>query len=116
MILGAILIILAASLSTVTFSQSAGELDSIFKEKSYFLAYSCLDHALLKLVQDSSYAGSETYSVGSDQCTIGAIGPDPGGGSNAFLIPATAMIGSSTTKLQLTVNSETLQTIKFEEK
>lgn len=115
-ILGAILVAVAASLSFLTFSQSGAGLDALSKEQSYALAYSCVDHALLKLIQNNSYAGNETYAIGSDQCTIGLVSTGAGGGSSTRIIPTSATSGSSTTSLRITVDATTLQTVSFEEK
>jgi len=109
-ILGAILLAVVASISSVTFYQASNGLDGESKERAFALAYSCLDHALLKKAQDGSYTGNETYFVGADQCAIGVITADQNGN---FIIPASAVIGGASANLSVLVDKTTLQTITF---
>ena len=45
-------------------------LDAELKERSASLVDACADTAMTRLAADSTYAGPETVTVGSDQCKI----------------------------------------------
>lgn len=110
MILTAITLVLIASISLSTYYGRAGQLDSKLKEHAYFLAYSCLDRAILKLSYDPAYPGNETIDIETDQCLIGAI---QASGSNK-IITASASIGEASSTLVVTVD-ENLNIISFVE-
>ena len=99
-ILSVILLLLASTLSLSTYLNSAGALDAENKEISYFLAYSCLDRALLNLAQNPLYAGNETVMIDANQC---AIGPIALLGANR-VIPASATYNNTITNLNTTVD------------
>lgn len=81
------------------------------KQTTYFVARSCLSHALLQLVKNISYAGSESVNAGSYQCSIQPIETS---GSNK-IIKARSQINGATTNLKLTVTTATLSTVSLEE-
>jgi len=81
------------------------------KQTTYFVARSCLSHALLQLVKNISYAGNENVNVSSYQCSIQAVetsGPNK-------IIKAKSQISGATTNLKLTVAAATLSTVSLEE-
>ncbi len=81
------------------------------KHISYSAARSCLDQALLKLANDSTYAGNESFTVGSDTCTLQTI---TASGANK-VIGSRAQINGATTDLRLTVDGTSLSTVSLEE-
>lgn len=72
-IISAILMLVAVTLSFTGFYGRYNALDSEFKERSLALAEACAEEAILKIVMDAGYFGSETVEVEDEQCTIGAI-------------------------------------------
>jgi len=101
-ILSAVLLLLAATLSTSGYFQRRGVLDSQFRESSYFLALSCIDQAAFKLSGDLDYAGNETISMGQYQCSILPLVTE---GTNT-LIHSTATVDQNTSKLVATLNAD----------
>lgn len=69
-IISALILIIAFTLSLSTFFGRFNVLNAGFKEISYGLAEACADTALLKLAQNSSYGGNETINVDADTCLI----------------------------------------------
>lgn len=110
-ILSLLMLILAGTLGMSALLTRFETVDFSNKKSSYFMARSCLDHALLKLAVNGSYAGNENLNINSYQCSILPIetsGPDK-------IIKARSQIMGATTNLKLTVNSSSLATIALEE-
>ena len=110
-ILGVTLLVAVLGFAFIIFFNKKSTTQAILKEDSYFAARACLEKALLNLTADSTYAGGEDVSVGSDQCTVSSVIED---GSN-YLITATATIERSTTTLELTVDG-ILDVVSFVER
>src|SRR3989338_5224128 len=117
-----ILMVVAIALNRTGFLTRGEILDSEYKDRSSALAEACADAALLKLAQNSSYAGNEAnISVGSDKCNIGAIQsdmPTPGQKTinvNAVFPASTITNQNAVTNLQIVVNSVTLSVIFWNE-
>ena len=81
------------------------------KKTSRFLAESCLEVARLRLVQNSSYAGNETVTIGSNTCTIQPIQSATG----QKIITAISSAGQSKTILKLIASDTNLLKISLEE-
>lgn len=81
------------------------------KQTTYFVARSCLSHALFQLIKNISYAGNENVNAGSYQCSIQPIETS---GLNK-IIKARAQINGATTNFKLTVTTATLSTVSLEE-
>ena len=81
------------------------------KKASRFLAESCLEVARLRLVQNSSYAGNETITIGSGTCTIQPIQSATG----QKIITAISSAGQSKTILKLIASDTNMLKIKLEE-
>ncbi|MEK7133332.1 MAG: hypothetical protein AAB771_01445 [Patescibacteria group bacterium] len=110
-ILSLLMLILAGTLGMSALLTRFETVDFSNKKSSYFMARSCLDHALLKLAVNGSYAGNENLNINSYQCSIlpiETLGPDK-------IIKARSQIMGATTNLKLTVNSSSLATITLEE-
>lgn len=87
-IFSVILLLIAVTLSFISFSGRFNILDSEMKERSSALADACVDTGLLKLANDSNYPGNETVIVsGSDTCTIDQVAT-PGIDPQTFVIHA----------------------------
>jgi len=109
-ILGAVLLILVISFAMLTFFNREGVLKSQFKDRSHFLATACVEKALLEFAKTASYSGSEVVTIGSEQCSIGAIESDPPN----TIIRTTATVSRSQTNLKLMVD-EDINIISLEE-
>lgn len=110
-ILSLLMLILAGTLGMSALLTRFETMDFSNKKSSYFMAKSCLDHALLKLAENGNYAGNENLDINSYQCSILPIetsGPDK-------IIKVRSKIMGATTNLKLTVNSLSLATITLEE-
>ena len=102
---------IAFTLSLSSFFTRANILNTNFKEVSHALAEACIETALLKLAQDSAYAGNEAIMVGSNQCSILTLESI----SNQKIIKASAVFQNTTTNLKITVFSSDLSVISWEE-
>ncbi len=110
-ILGVIILLLTISAGGMIFFNRHDVLDAIFKERGYFLARSCIEHALEKLAENSSYTGNETITIdGSDQCQVRAIQSVPPNKT----IQTTAVVLNITTNLSLTIDGN-LNTVSYRE-
>lgn len=105
-----LVIVLTLSLSTIL--GGSGISNSYYKEISYILAQSCVDTALLKLVNNSSYAGNETITVsGTDTCRIFSIS-DIG---SQKVITTQGKFRGARTNLKVTVNESDNTIASWEE-
>ncbi len=105
------LLVTAISLGSANLFTRGNVTDFYSKQSSYFIARSCLNHALLQLADSPSYEGNETIYVSGETCTLLAMTTE---GAN-FIIRAEAQINSAATNLRLTVNTQTLSTVSLEE-
>ncbi len=105
------LLVLATSLGSSNLFTRSSVTDFYSKQSSYFLARSCLNHALLQLADVPSYTGNETIFVSDQTCTLLTITV---AGENT-VISAEAQSNSAATNLRLTVNTQTLSTVSLEE-
>lgn len=110
-ILSLVMLVLAITFGSGILLTRSGTLTFSNKKTSHFLAISCLEHARLKLAQNSNYSGNETLTIGSNQCSILVIETSE---SNK-IIKSRAQIMGITTNLKLTVNALTLSTASLEE-
>ncbi|OGI94361.1 hypothetical protein A3A03_03420 [Candidatus Nomurabacteria bacterium RIFCSPLOWO2_01_FULL_40_18] len=110
-IISAILLLVAISLSNTSFYGRSNILDSELKEKSSALAEACVDVAILKLTDNSSYSPIDEFvNVGSEKCTIDSISV-----GNPKIIKVMADYQHYITKLEIEIDSD-LSIIRFEEK
>ena len=110
-ILSLMVMVVAIALSSANLFTRLDVLDFYNKQTSYGIARSCLNDALLKLAMNPSYAGNETITVSSWQCTTQPIAT---AGTNK-VIKAHAAVNGATTNLQLIVVAATLSTVSLEE-
>ncbi len=127
LIMSVVMLIILVQSSLGTYLDSANSFDESIKEQSYAIAYSCLDHALLRITQgdindttstsssQTKYSGNEDYMVGDNLCTIGQLESTIIDGQSAIAIPATATVQNSTTTLILSVDQSTLKTLALQE-
>ena len=111
-IISAILIIMAASLSLNGFYGRFNILDSEFKERSSSIAESCVDTALLELANDPAYSGNATSTIGSNSCYIGAISTSTPG---KFIFETRGIYQNSYTNLKITANTSDLAVTSWQE-
>jgi uncharacterized membrane protein YdfJ with MMPL/SSD domain len=99
-IISLVLLIMAVSASTSSFTTRFDILHAEYKERGIALADSCVSQVLLRLAYDpaypSGYALPETLIIGSDTCRIIS------GSGNVFAIQA--RFQDSYTNIQLTVD------------
>lgn len=111
-VLSFLLLAVAVLFSKTSLIARYNNVDFNMKKVSYFLAYTCLEQALLKLAINPGYTGNETIAVGgTSQCTILPIDS----ADSTAVIKAHAQSNKATTNLRLTVNSGTLSTVSLEE-
>ncbi len=109
-IISAILLLVATSLSSSSFYGGFNVLDSELKERSSALAEACIDTAILRLANNPSYNPTDEYiSLGGDGCVIESITDSP------KVINVRADYQDYVTKLEAEVDSG-MSITRFEEK
>lgn len=111
-VISAILLIVAITMSYSAFFVRYAILDSEYKNRSSALAEGCVDSALLKLANGSVPASNEIIIIGSDpddKCTI--ISVDQSGG---YTIKTQAIFRYSFTNLVITTDAN-LAVLSWEE-
>ena len=110
-ILSAILMTNAGSVSLSGFFNRFDLLVSEFKARSLTLAEACVSRALLSLGTNPAYLGDVTLAVGDDSCTILPI--EVSGGRDVIKVRASYQ--NADTFLKVIVDSSTLGTVSWEE-
>jgi hypothetical protein len=110
-LISAILLIVATTLSLSSFYGRYNIFDSEMKERSFTLAEACADIALVQLAIDSGYSGNATTTIDSDECHIG---PVTASGSER-IFKTRAIYSDYHSNLRVTVDSSTLSVIAWEE-
>lgn len=105
-VISAVLVAVVFSLSFSGFFTRFNLLDSYNKEASLNLAGACGDIAVLKKIQDNSYAGSETLAISSDQCSIRPIPTTP-----PIIIKTTATKNGAVSNIVIDLDSSTPPTV-----
>ena len=100
-----LVIVLGVSLSAVLTRENI--LSSDLKETSKALAEACAETALLKLAQNSSYAGNETITVAASTCSIVAVVAS----GTKKIITTTGRAGDVYTNLRVTASSSPVLSI-----
>lgn len=72
-IISLVLMMVVFSVSTLGFFSRFNQLDSEYKEKSSALAESCVDLAILKLIENKDYPGNEVVISADSSCEIKPI-------------------------------------------
>ena len=106
-----VLVMILTTVSQMSFLNRANIAGTSFKEKSRALAESCVNVALLKLVQNSSYAGNETINVASSTCQIVSVVPS---GSNK-VISTQGQFQNFYTNFKVTVTARPVSLLSWEE-
>jgi hypothetical protein len=111
-IVSSVLAILAGLLSYRSFRLRSDELVGRAKVQSRAAAEGCLEHALLALSLNNTYAGSESVTLSPSQsCDVVSVTTS----GNNKIIKVTATTNASVTHFVLTVTGSTLQQISLEE-
>jgi len=111
-IISAILLLIATSLSFSGFYARYNILDSEFKKRSSTIAEACVDVALLKLTTDTSYNPTNTIvAVGGDSCTIQSITTS---GTNKTIYTRSSY-KNYITNLKVVVNITNFSVVSWEE-
>ncbi len=101
-ILMAILFIIGASLGISTYFNRADLVAYELKERSYFLAYSCIDIGHYKAWDNLDYTGNEIINIDSETCVIDPITTI---GTNTF-IEARASSSKNFSHLKMSLDAE----------
>jgi len=106
-ILSVVLLMIAQTLSLSGYFQGLSIISFESRERSYALAYSCLDRAYANLWQDFDYLGNETIVIGDYTCIIDTllyveISPT----EVNTIIESYATVDSVTTTLQMTIDPD----------
>ena len=110
-ILSLVLLTVALSMGSLGVLTRTRQSDTAVKSLTFTLARSCVDYALLKLVQNSNYAGNETRTIDNKNCTILPVETL---GQNK-IVKTQATIQNLTTNLRATVQISPFQLITLEE-
>ncbi len=110
-IITAVLSIITVSISQMSFLNRANISGTHLKEKSRALSESCVNVALLKLVQNKNYVGNEIINVASSTCSIISIVPS---GQNK-VISAQGKVQGFYTNYKVTVTASPISIVSFEE-
>lgn len=110
-IISAILLFITINTSFNGFYTRFNILDTEIKERSFALADSCLDIALLKFIQDSSFSGNINNSVSENSCYIGPV--TTSGTQKTFKIKGVYL--NAHTNLKVVVNGTNFKVISVEE-
>lgn len=95
-ILSILVLMVSVSLSLRSFNARFNTLGFESKDKSWSLAYGCIEEAIIQVRSSSAYTGSSTISIGSSTCRIAVI-TDSG---TDKVIPTEATFDNRTTDLQ----------------
>ena len=108
-------IIISAVLTTVVFALNSNSfltrfsiLENEYKKRSFNLAETCANLALLKKVEDLSYAGGETLLVKGKSCLVSPLNSY----GSEYVIDARANIGGAISNIRLNVDKTTLVVTK----
>ncbi|MBI5732537.1 hypothetical protein HY967_01075 [Candidatus Jorgensenbacteria bacterium] len=110
-ILTAIVLAVAVSLSSTTFLARFDSVGVELKDMSRFIAKGCLEYARFNLASSSGWAGNVTTTINGYSCYVYA----PQGVGTTTVIQSTATINNRTTNLKMTVATSTLKVIFLEE-
>lgn len=109
-VISVILVAVVFSLSFGGFFTRFNLLDSYNKEASLALAEACANIAVLKHIQNNSYLGNETLSVGTDACQVLPFQIVSG----ETVIKTTAVKGGATTNVQVNLSPD-LEVVRWRE-
>ncbi|MBI5401623.1 hypothetical protein HZB05_02220 [Candidatus Wolfebacteria bacterium] len=110
-IISILILTISLSLEFSGFFARFNILDSEYKEKSLALADACADKALLKIIQNASYSGSETITIGNNLCNILPIETL----SNQKTIKTSAVYQNAASNIKVIINMTDFSIISWEE-
>lgn len=110
-IISAILLLVAGTLSFSGFYSRYNILDSELKDRSSALAEACVDHTLLKIATNPAYSGAATTSIGSEQCYTYPITPS----TPTETFETLSLYKNYYTHLRIKVSAPSLSIISWEE-
>jgi cytoskeletal protein RodZ len=115
-IISAVLVILAVSISQTGFLARFNVADSEYKKQSSALAEACIDTALLRIAQDPTVsATSSPVNIGSNSCNIVSVQPGPPYTSTPLTIQTQGVFQDAVTNIQVKVNADTLSLLSWQE-
>jgi hypothetical protein len=100
-IIGAIILISALSITFISLSQKTIMIDQSQKISSYYLANACANYALIKLQDDAGYGGNETVNVGNYNCQVGQV---LGSGNTNRTINTSSAVANHITSIQVVIS------------
>lgn len=111
-IMTAIILAIVGVVSLAAYTSRFNVLGGELKERTHAFAEACMDAALLALVQNPAYAGSEIIAVsGSDTCEILPV--ESAGAERT--VKARATVAGAMTNISMTVNPATRAIVSWEE-
>ena len=111
-IISVVLLLVVTNLGFTEFYNRSNILDSELKEKSFALAEACVDTAILKLANDSSYNPiNEPISVDADNCIIQSVAS----GASQKIISIQTNYKNYYTNLKIVLNSANMSVVSWEE-
>ena len=110
-VVSAILLLIAVTLSFSQFYDRYNILESEYKERSASLAEACVDSALLELANNINYLGDATTTIGANKCYVGNV--TTSGPNKIFKTRATYQ--NSYTDLKIVIDSSTFSIQSWEE-
>jgi hypothetical protein len=110
-IISAILLLIASTLSLSGFYSRYNILDSELKERSSALAEACIDQGLLLIANNTSHPATTTIKIGGGQCDLGPIVT----GSSPVILMAQATSSNYFTTLRVLVSPASISIISWEE-
>jgi hypothetical protein len=110
-IISIILLLMITNTSLTSFYSRSNILDYELKALAKALAEGCADTAILRLIEDPIYSGSETVPIGGDTCSILSVTTAPSGKT----ILVAASYKNYVTNLKIVVQSTDMSVISWEE-
>lgn len=114
LIVSVVLVVLSVSISTAGLYARFDAADAEYKQRSSYLAESCIAAALVNIDQNAAYvptAGGETLFVGDDTCTLVSVITSGG----QVIIESKGTFRDAVTNLKVVVMSGSLHLVSWEE-
>lgn len=114
LIISAVLFVVVGAAATGSFYLSSNQIDMYARQKSFFLAWSCLQAARLRIIQNPQNPQIGEVSVASNSCQISAINLNsPADGQ--ITVQSRAEFNGAGASLQMVVNAADLVLIYWED-
>lgn len=105
LVVGAVVLVVAISISTRSIGEINMSLDEEQSNQALVLATSCMEVALSKLSNNTTYTGNETITIGTKSCIINTIESPT---SSTRVIKTSGTFGGYTRRLSVAVANVTI--------